>query len=127
TGLAARVRGLEVHGSAVDKARAGHRVAINLGGVAVDELARGDLVTHPGKVAGSHILDVELRYLATAPGPLAPRSKVLVHHGTAQVEASLILLDKQPLAPGGTALAQLRLDRTTPLGALPGDHFILRG
>jgi selenocysteine-specific elongation factor len=127
TGLAARVRGLEVHGSAVDKARAGHRVAINLGGVAVDELARGDLVTHPGKVAGSHILDVELRYLATAPGPLAPRGKVLVHHATAQVEASLILLDKQPLAPGGTALAQLRLDRTTPLGALPGDHFILRG
>jgi len=127
TGLSVRVRGLEVHGASVDKARAGHRVAINLGGVAVDELARGDLVTHPGKVAGSHILDVELRYLATAPGPLAPRSKVLVHHGTAQLEATLLLLDKQPLAPGGTALAQLRLDRTTPLGALPGDHFIVRG
>ncbi len=127
TGLGARVRGLEVHGAGVDKARAGHRVALNLGGIAVDELARGDLVAHPGQVAGSHILDVELRYLASASGPLAPRGKVLVHHGTAQLEASLILLDKQPLAPGGTALAQIRIDRATPLGALPGDRFILRG
>jgi selenocysteine-specific elongation factor len=127
TDLHARVRGLEVHGVAVDTARAGHRVAINLGGVGVDDLARGDLVVHPGKVAGSHILDVELRYLASAQAPLAPRSKVLVHHGTAQLEATLLLLDKQPLEPGATALAQLRLDRDTPLGALPGDRFILRG
>ncbi|HEX4453835.1 MAG TPA: selenocysteine-specific translation elongation factor [Kofleriaceae bacterium] len=127
TGLQARVRGLEVHGTAVEKARAGHRAAINLGGVGVDELARGDLVVHPGKVAGSHILDVELRYLASARTPLAPRGKVLVHHGTAQLEATLLLLDKQPLEPGATALAQLRLDRDTPLGALPGDRFILRG
>ena len=127
TGLQARVRGLEVHGTAVEKARAGHRVAINLGGVSTAELARGDLVVHPGKVAGSHILDVEVRYLASAQSPLAPRSKVLVHHGTAQIEATLLLLDKQPLDPGATALAQVRLDRDTPLGALPGDRFILRG
>ncbi len=127
TGLQARVRGLEVHGTAVEKARAGHRVAINLGGIGVGGLARGDLVVHPGKVAGSHILDIELRYLASAQAPLAPRTKVLVHHGTAQLEATLLLLDKQPLEPGATALAQLRLDRDTPLGALPGDRFILRG
>ena len=51
---------------------------------------------------------------------------MLVHHGP-RSSNSLILLDKQPLAPGGTALAQLRLDRAMPLGALPGDRFILRG
>ena len=123
----ARVRGLEVHGAAVDRAIAGHRAAINLGGVAVDELARGDLLTHPGKVAASHILDVELRYLASAPGPLGPRTKVLVHHGTAQVLATLALVGQAALEPGGTSLAQLRLDATTPLGALPGDRFIVRG
>jgi selenocysteine-specific elongation factor len=127
TGLAARVRGIEVHGAAVDHARAGHRAALNLGGVAVDDLARGDLLAHPGRVAASHILDVELRYLRSAPGPLPVRSKVLVHHGTAQVLASLVLVDQQELAPGSSALAQLRLDQTTPLGALPGDHFIVRG
>ena len=148
-GLTARVRGIEVHGAAVERAVAGHRAAINLGGVAVDDLARGDLLAHPGRVAASHILDVELRHLATAPGPLGPRTKVLVHHGTAQVLASLVLVDHGSggggdpdgsaggaggsapggihLAPGGTALAQLRIAATTPLGALPGDRFIVRG
>ena len=127
SGKTARVRGIEVHGSAVDRAVAGHRAALNLGGLSVDELARGDLLAHPGRVAASHILDVELRYLASAPGPLHRRSKVLLHHGTAQLLASLALVDRDELAPGGTAIAQLRLDATTPVGALPGDHFILRG
>src|SRR6185369_11006757 len=53
----ARVRGIEVHGAAAPRALAGHRAAVNLGGVAVDELARGDLLAHPGRVAASHILD----------------------------------------------------------------------
>ncbi|HUJ60318.1 MAG TPA: selenocysteine-specific translation elongation factor [Kofleriaceae bacterium] len=127
SGLGVRVRGIEVHGAPVERAVAGHRAALNLGGVAVDELARGDLLAHPGEVAGSHILDVELRYLASAPGPLPARSKVLVHHGTAQVLATLALVDARELAPGGRALAQLRLDQRTPLGALPGDRFIVRG
>jgi len=125
--LPARVRGIEVHGAPVEHASAGHRAAINVGGVAVDELARGDLLAHPGRVAASHILDVELRYLATAPGVLATRTKVLVHHATTQVLATLVLVDHDALAPGGRALAQLRIDATTPLAALPGDRFILRG
>jgi len=115
SGLSARVRGLEVHGGAVEVARAGQRCAINLGGIAVEDLARGDMVVHPERVLGSHILDVELRTLDELPA----RSKVLLHHGTAQVLATLIRLDGK--------LAQLRIDRETPLGALPGDHFIIRG
>jgi selenocysteine-specific elongation factor len=153
---AVRVRGIEVHGAAVDTARAGHRAALNLGGVAVEDLARGDMLAHPDRVAPSHILDVELRHLRSAPGPLPARSKVLVHHGTAQVLASLVLVEgsapapsepvaggfaafakamdtpkpaerRLELAPGDRAIAQLRIDATTPLAALPGDHFIVRG
>ncbi|TMQ02829.1 MAG: selenocysteine-specific translation elongation factor [Deltaproteobacteria bacterium] len=126
-GPTARVRGIEVHGAHVERAVAGHRAALNLGGVAVDDLARGDLLAHPGRVAASHILDVELRHLANAAGPLERRTKVLIHHGTAQVLASLVLVDRDQLAPGETGVAQLRIDATTPLAALPGDRFIARG
>ncbi|MEJ7603274.1 MAG: selenocysteine-specific translation elongation factor [Kofleriaceae bacterium] len=126
-GLTARVRGIEVHGAAVDHAIAGHRAALNLGGVAVEDLARGDLLAHPGRVATSHILDVELHHLATAPAPLAARSKVLVHHATTQVLATIALVGTTQLAPGQTALAQLRVAATTPLAALPEDRFIVRG
>jgi selenocysteine-specific elongation factor len=126
SGLIARVRGLESHGAIVERATAGERCAINLGGIAVDELARGETLVHAEQVRGSHILDVELRYLATAEHPLPKRSKVLFHHGTAQVLATLNLLG-EPLAPGTTGLAQVRIDRETPLAALPGDHFLVRG
>ena len=125
--LTARVRGVEVHGAAVERAIAGHRAALNLGGVAVEDLARGDLLVHPGRVAASHILDVELRHLATSPAPLGPRTKVLVHHGTTQVLATLALVGRSELPPGATSLAQLRVDASTPLGALPDDRFIVRG
>jgi selenocysteine-specific elongation factor len=125
-GLASRVRGLQVHGAAVERAEAGQRVAINLHAVATDELARGDVVGHAGALAPSHLLDVRLRQIAAAPGPLSGRVKVLVHHGATQVSATLVVAGP-PIAPGAEGVAQLRVDRATPLAALPGDRFLVRG
>ncbi len=125
-GVAARVRGLHVHGSAVERARAGQRCALNLGGVTVEDLTRGDVLGHPGAVTPTHLLDVRFRHLAAARTALPVRSKVLLHHGTTQVEATLALLG-EPLAPGAEGFAQLRLDRATPIAALPGDRFLVRG
>ncbi|MGB8933141.1 MAG: SelB C-terminal domain-containing protein, partial [Anaeromyxobacteraceae bacterium] len=50
---------------------------------------------------------------------------LLLHVGTAQVPAVVALLDREELAPGATAFAQLRLG--DPVPALPGQRFILRG
>ncbi|MFN0250797.1 MAG: selenocysteine-specific translation elongation factor [Kofleriaceae bacterium] len=127
TGLETKVRGIEVHGAAVESATVGQRVALNLHALAVDQLDRGDMLARPDEVAESHILDIELRYLATAPGPLGKRSKVLLHHATSQSLATLALVGTEELAPGASAIAQLRLPATSPIGALPGDHFIVRG
>ncbi len=127
TGLTTRVRGLEVHGVAAEGAHAGMRAALNLGGTSIDEVARGDLLVHPGRVPTSHILDVRFSYTASAKHPLGRRTKVLVHHAATAVVGSLVLVDRAELPPGEQALAQLRLDAATPLGALPGDRFILRG
>ena len=127
SGLRVRVRGLEVHGTAVVQAFAGHRTAINLGGVAASELTRGNMLVHPDRVIGSHILDVELRCVRGAAAALPSRGKVLLHHATAQHVASYVLLEANELPPGASALAQLRLNREMPIGALPGDRFIVRG
>ena len=40
-----RVRGVQVHDQPVDRAPAGQRVAVNLVGVAVAEIERGDVLT----------------------------------------------------------------------------------
>ncbi|HEY8143199.1 MAG TPA: selenocysteine-specific translation elongation factor [Kofleriaceae bacterium] len=126
-GLEAKVRGVEVHGASEGSARAGMRCALNLSGVGKQDLARGDVIAAPGAVAPSHLIDARFRYLRTSRAPLGRRTRVLVHHTTAQVLATLVLIDRDQLQPGEEGLVQLHLDLAAPLAALPGDHFIARG
>jgi selenocysteine-specific elongation factor len=120
-----RVRSVQVHGKPVPRGLAGQRTAVNLPGVEAQAIARGQALAHPGVVPVSHALDVEIELLAAAQRPLRHRARLLLHVGTAQVPAALALLDRGELAPGGAALAQLRLG--APVAALPGQRFILRG
>ncbi|HKE13565.1 MAG TPA: selenocysteine-specific translation elongation factor [Kofleriaceae bacterium] len=126
-GIEAKVRGIEVHGESGATARAGMRCALNLSGVSRDDLRRGDLLAPPGALEPSHLIDARFRYLSSSRGPLGRRSRVLIHHATSQVMAALVLVDRERLEPGEEGLVQLHLDIATPLGALPGDHFIARG
>ena len=120
-----RVRGVQVHGAAVDRALAGQRTAVNLVGLEPTEISRGMVLAAHGRLPPTPMLDVELSLLASAPRPLAQRRKLLLHLGTAQVPATVVLVDRAELEPGETAPAQLRLAR--PVAALPGQRFILRG
>ncbi|QSQ20172.1 selenocysteine-specific translation elongation factor [Pyxidicoccus parkwayensis] len=120
-----RVRGVQVHGDAVPKVEAGQRAAVNVAGVEPEALHRGMVLVRAGELPETRMLDVELSLLPAAEGPLPRRRKLLLHLGTAQVEATVALLDVERLEPGETALAQLRLD--APVGALVGQRFILRG
>ncbi len=119
-----RVRGLQVHGKTTNEAKAGERTAINLQGIEVAEVARGQVLAPAGRLIATHMLDVQLQLLKSAPKPLRSRSRVRLHHGTAEALARVILLGNTELAPGGKAFAQLRLE--TPLLALPQDRFIVR-
>jgi len=120
-----RVRSVQVHGKATPRALAGQRTAVNLAGVDPAAIRRGQALVHSGVVPASSILDVELTLLAVAARPLRHRARLLLHVGTAQVSATVALLDRGELAPGATALAQLRLGER--VAALPGHRFILRG
>jgi selenocysteine-specific elongation factor len=126
-GATGKVRGIQLYGDASGDARAGMRCALNLSGVSRDQLGRGDMLAHPGAIEPTHILDAQFRYLSTSKQPLGRRSRILLHHATAQLMATLVLADRDQLQPGEEALVQLRLDAETPLAALPGDRFIARG
>jgi selenocysteine-specific elongation factor len=120
-----RVRTLQVHGAPVKQALAGQRTAVNLPGLEAGEISRGQALTRAGVVPPSSLLDAEVTLLAAAPQALRHRARLLLHVGTAQVQATVSLQDRAELAPGATALAQLRL--SGPVAALPGQRFILRG
>ena len=123
SGRRARVRGLQVHGEAVAQVAAGSRAAVNLAGVEVEEVLRGDVLGHPGTLAPTSMLDAELTLL---PGEKALRdqARVRVHLASAEVLARVRLLDGSRVEPGGSALVQLRLERPAVAGR--GDLLVVR-
>ncbi|HMC33318.1 MAG TPA: SelB C-terminal domain-containing protein, partial [Myxococcales bacterium] len=123
-----RVRGVQVHGSAVDKALAGQRTAANLAGIEVQDAPRGAALVQAGtlqSVGAAQVLDIELELLPWAARPLRNRARLLAHIGTAQVPCVVALVDRAELAPGERAVGQLRLGR--PTAAIAGLRFLLRG
>lgn len=123
-GRRSRARGLQVHGKSTTEAFAGERTAINLQGIDLDEVERGQTLAPAGRLRASSMLDVRLQLLKSAPRSLRTRSRVRLHIGTAEVLARVVLLGQSELAAGAECFAQLRLESQTL--ALPGDHFIIR-
>ncbi|MEE9276021.1 MAG: selenocysteine-specific translation elongation factor [bacterium] len=123
-GRQARVRGLQVHGEAVETATAGLRTAVNLQGVERAEVNRGDVLGHAGELKPTYMLDVRLEHLADAPRPLKTRDRVRFHTGTAEVMGRVSLIGKDAAEPGESLFAQIRLEE--PVTALPRDRFVIR-
>ncbi len=106
------VRGVQSLGEPVERAVATARVALNLRGVAVEELSRGDALLTPGAFRRTDVVDVSL---AGAP-ERRPPAEAVVHIGSATVGARLRPLDG--------AVVRLRLAAALPLRI--GDRLLLR-
>jgi selenocysteine-specific elongation factor len=119
-----RVRDLQVHNQPVERIAAGQRAAVNLADVGKEELRRGDVLATPNSLAPSLVVDVRIHLSSRAPRPLEQRTRLRVHHGTREVMARVVLLEADTLAPGQSAVAQLRLE--SPLVAAAGDAFVVR-
>lgn len=122
--LRSRVRRLQVHGETVEQAVAGQRTAVNLPGLEVSQIARGDLVCVPGTLRATEAFDATLALLPDAPRPLANRARIRFHLGTSERLARVILLDREELLPGDEAYVHLRLE--SPSAALPHDRYVIR-
>jgi selenocysteine-specific elongation factor len=120
----ARIRGIQVHNQAVEKAMAGQRTAINLQGIEKSSLQRGDVLARPQTVWPSQRLDVFVEFLSSNSKKLKNRTLVRLHTGTSEIVARIILLEQDELAPGEKAFAQLILANKDIVVA--NDRFVLR-
>jgi len=118
-----RVRGVQVHGSAEEKAIAGQRTALNLTGASTDDLARGVMLAPPATFRNTERLDASISLLSSA-RPLKDGARAHFHAYTMETIAEVRLYGTKQLKPGGQAFARLRL--ASPALLLPGDRFILR-
>jgi len=118
----ARVRSIEVHGQAAERAVPGRRTAVSLVGVDRAELNRGHVAVTGEGWAATRLLDVAVELLPSAPRPIQPRTRLRVHLGTAEVLARAT--QNIAIAPGTGARVRLALE--APLVARGGDRFVLR-
>ena len=123
-GIEGRIRGLQTHKQAEEKAQPGSRTAVNISGVSVDEIHRGDVVVLPKTYQPTKMIDVWVRLLKDANTPLKHNSEVKFFLGAAEVIARVRLLGMQELKPGEEGFLQLMLHH--PVVALRQDRFILR-
>lgn len=123
-GLKSRIRGLQTHKRKEEVALPGSRVAVNLAGLAVADLERGDVLTTPGWLTPTTLLDARLRLLPDLAKPIAHNLEVSFHTGTAEVLGRLRLLEGDTLAPGDSAWVQIEL--RAPVAIVKGDYFVIR-
>lgn len=124
SGRRARIRGLQTHKQKIERAVPGGRVAVNLSGLEVNELARGEVLTSPGSFRSTHLVDVQFRYLPAIDRPFKHNSEVKLFVGSAEVLGRARLLGVPELPPGRTGW--LQLDLQAPVVVAKGDHYILR-
>src|SRR5262245_6406743 len=123
-GIAAKVRGLQVHGRTEPVAEAGRRLAVNLGGVDVGDLERGDSLCTPHAFEPTRRIDAFVALLPDA-RPLRHGGRVRFHQGTSEILGRVSLASGGAEAPGGsTAFVRIRLERAAVVTG--GDRFILR-
>lgn len=124
TGLRGRVRGLQTHGQKEATALPGTRVAVNIAGIGVDELRRGDVLSLPGHIRPTTLIDMKLRLVEDALAPLEQNDALDLFVGAAEVPCRVTLLEADQLRPGAAGWVQLRLER--PIAAVRGDRCIVR-
>jgi selenocysteine-specific elongation factor len=120
-GLRTRARSLESHGKGIPEAIAGQRVGINLPKVHLPELARGMALAEPDILRPSYLFNADIRVPLLVERPLKNRQKIRLHIGTAVAIATVVLMDREVLAPGESGLVQFRLK--TQIAARPRDAY----
>ena len=124
SGKRGRVRGLQSHRVKVERAQPGSRTAVNLSGITVEEIERGHVLTTPGWLRPTTLLDARLRLIPAAPEPLEQNDEVDFFIGAAETLARVTLLDAERIEPGGEGWVQFRF--AEPVVAVRGDRYIIR-
>ncbi|MBW2231566.1 MAG: selenocysteine-specific translation elongation factor [Deltaproteobacteria bacterium] len=123
-GQRSRIRGLQMHGSDTRRIEPGTRCAVNLQGLEVADLHRGDVVTRPDRLQPTTSFDAAIAWLEGAPRGRDVMSVELLC-GTSERRARLAPIGGA-LEPGERGFGRLHVEGDA-VALLPGDRFIVRG
>ncbi|NOY77268.1 MAG: selenocysteine-specific translation elongation factor [Calditrichaeota bacterium] len=119
-----KVRGLQKHEHPAEEVEIGDRAAVNLAGIAKDEIERGNVLASPHYGIPTKRIDAKFQLLKNAPKELANQTRVRFHVGTSEIFARIRLLNSDVLYPGQSDYCQLFFEQEIALNRL--DRFVVR-
>jgi len=122
-GFEIRIRGLQSHGSDVQKSDTGVRTAMNVIGSEVDSIRRGDWICEKDAFQAVEVIDVSMTTLDDAP-ILKNRDRIRVHIGTSEAIGRIVLFGKDLVQPGESCYGQIVLEQK--IMATRGDRLVIR-
>jgi selenocysteine-specific elongation factor len=123
-GRSVSIRGLQSRGMAREHIQPGERMAVNLRGVAVADIARGSVLCTGSDSSPSRCMDVALDVLPDCSRPLKHDTQLRVLFGTSSEVAHVRLFGGGQFAAGQSGFAQLRFNR--PVVGFAGQRAVLR-
>ena len=123
-GSPVRVRALQNHHAERDELPPGSRCAVNLVGVAHDEVVRGHVLVRSDQWHHTTVVDASLRVLDRLDHPVSRRGAHVVYLGSGEYPVRMRILGPDALDPGTEGAVRIHLPEPLPL--LPGDRFVLR-
>jgi len=124
SGMRGRIRGLQSHRAKVERAMPGSRTAVNLSGLAVEDLTRGQVLTTPGWLKPTKLIDAQLRLVTSSPISIEQNDEVGFFTGSSETLARVTLLNDPRIEPGEETWVQFRFSE--PITVVKGDRFIIR-
>jgi selenocysteine-specific elongation factor len=122
--LRGRIRGLQTHKKKEETAIPGSRTAVNISGLRIEDIQRGNVIAHPGQYQASRRIDVQFKLRADVTSPLKHNSQVKLFVGASESVARVRVIGVDQLVPGEEGWLQLEL--IEPIVTVRGDRYILR-
>ncbi len=118
-----RIRGIRAQDQTVEEAGPGSRCALNLTGIELADVERGDWIGAEPPPMHREIT-LKLNVLADFPRPVKHWTPVHIYHATSHSTGRLALLSDKRLAAGSQATVDLICDE--PLSVRHGDQLVVR-
>lgn len=119
-----RVRGLQTHKKKEDIAYPGSRTAVNISGIEINQVHRGQILASIGKYQPTQRFDAFINLIDDAHFSIKHNQEVKLFIGSSEVLSRVRVLGKDEIQPGEEGWVQI--EPVNPIVGIRGDRFIIR-
>lgn len=119
-----KVRSIENHDVPIDVAHKGQRIALNLSNISAGEIERGDIIATKNSLIRVKNVQTDLRLTKFEDVKVEHWTRVRFFHGTKEILARAVPLDKKEILTNGRGLCEFRLEEE--IFVKLGDKFVIR-